>query len=206
MSTATLTQPIPMTLPAPGKVYRLTVDQYDRMVRDGTLSEHDRVELLGGVLVRKMPKNPEHVWAIESLREVLTAGMPAGWHVRKEDPVRIPDYDEPEPDLAIVRGTRAAFRGMHPGPADLDIVAEVGNTTLDADQGVRRERYARAGIPVYWIVNLRDGRVEVYSDPDQAAGQYRNRVDFGSGEQIPVALDGREACRVAVADLLSGRP
>jgi Uma2 family endonuclease len=206
MSTITPTQLMPMTLPSPSHVYRLTVDQYDRMVRDGTLDEHDPVELLGGVLVRKMPQNPEHVWAVDELGEMLAARRSDAWHVRKEHPVRIPDYDEPEPDLAIVRGTRAALRGMHPGPADLYLVVEVGNTTLDDDQGVKKERYALAGIPVYWIVNLRDGLVEVYSDPDQASGQYGAHVDYKPGENVPVIIEGREVTRIAVADLLPRRP
>jgi len=152
-----------------------------------------------------MPKNPEHERAVAEMQEVLTACRSVAWHVRKEAPVRIPDYDEPEPDLAIVRGTRAAFRGKHPGPAGLYLVAEVGNATLD-DEGVRKERYARAGIPVYWIVDLRDGRVQVYTDPDQAVGNYRSRVDYGPGEQAPISIEGQEVCRIAVADLLPKRP
>jgi hypothetical protein len=82
----------------------------------------------------------------------------------------------------------------------------VGDATLDDDQGLKKERYARGGIPIYWTVNLRDGRVEVYSDPDQTTGQYRNRMVFGPGEQAPVVIDGQEVCQVAVADLLPGRP
>jgi Uma2 family endonuclease len=206
MSAIALTQPMPMFLPSPDQVYRLTVDQYDRMVRDGTLTEHDPVELLGGVLVRKMPQNPDHVWAVDELAEALAACQTGDWHVRKEHPVRIPDYDEPEPDLAIVKGARAAFRGRHPGPTDLYQVIEGGNTTVGDDQGVRKERYARAGIPVYWILNLRDGRVEVYTNPDRAVGNYQSRVDYGPGEEAPVHIDGQEVCRIAVADLLPKRP
>jgi Uma2 family endonuclease len=206
MSANTLTQPMPTTLPSPDHVYRLTVDQYDRMVREGTLNEHDPVELLGGVLVRKMRQTPDHVWAVDDLEQALSACQSSAWHVRKGHPVRIPDYDEPEPDLAIVRGTRAALRGKHPGPADLYLVAEVGNTTLDDDQRVKKERYARAGIPVYWIVNLRDGRVEVYTDPDRAVGNYQSRVDYGPGEELPVHIDGQDVGRIAVANLLPKRP
>jgi Uma2 family endonuclease len=183
-------------------VYRLTVDQYDQMVRDGKLAEHERVELLAGVLVRKMPKNPDHVWAVSELGEALAACQSETWHVRKEDPVRIPDYDEPEPDLAVVRGMRSAFRGTHPGPRDLVLVVEVGITSLIDDQGVRLERYARAGIPVYWIVNLRDDRVEIYTDPDQVAGRYQNQMNFGPGDEAPVTIDGQEVARIAVSDLL----
>ena len=200
---STITQPTPITLPSPAGVYRLTVDQYDRMVRDGRLDEHARVELLAGVLVRKMPKNPDHVWAVTEIDEVLNACRSESWHDRKEAPVRISEYDEPEPDLAIVRGTRAAFRGRHPGPGDLALVVEVGSTSLEDDQGVRLDRYARAAIPVYWIVNLRDRRVEVHTDPDQAEGRYGNRVDFGPGEQAPVMIDGQEVGRIPVGDLLA---
>ena len=67
------------------------------------------------------------MWAVDELRgRRLPARQSDAWHVRKEHAVRIPDYDEPELDLAIVRGTRAALRGMHPGPADLYLVVEVG--------------------------------------------------------------------------------
>jgi hypothetical protein len=104
---STVTQPLPITLPSPSDVYRITVDQYDQMVRLGTISEHARVELLGGILVRKVPKNPDHTWAVESLKLLLEAGLPIGWHARQEQPVRIPDYDEPEPPIAVARGTRA---------------------------------------------------------------------------------------------------
>ena len=201
----TLAQPLPITLPLPAEVYRLRVDQYDQMVDCGVISEHEPVELLGGVLVRKMPKNPDHEWAVAELWETLAACQADAWHVRKEAPIRIPDYDEPEPDLAIVRGTRAALRGRHPGPDDLLLVVEVGNTTLADDRGLRKERCARGRIAAYWIVNLRGGRVEVYSDPDPDTGQYGNRVDFGPDAHVPVVINGQEVCRIAVADLLPRR-
>jgi Uma2 family endonuclease len=181
---------------------RITVNEYDRMVESGAIGDDEPVELLGGELVPKMGQKPDNVWAVDYLDQAITAHSLGAWHVRKEHPVRIPDYDEPEPDLAIVKGARAAFRGKHPGPADLYQVIEVGNTTVNNDQGVRRERYARAGIPVYWIVNLRDGRVEVYTDPDRAVGNYQSRVDYGPGEQVPVSIDGQEVCRISMADLL----
>jgi Uma2 family endonuclease len=204
MSTATQTEP--MTLPSPAGVYRLTVDQYDRMVGQGRLSEHEPVELLAGVLVRKMPKNPDHVWAVSEIDEVLTACRTEAWHIRKEDPVRIPDYDEPEPDLAVVRGTRVSLRGRHPGPQDLALVVEVGSSSLDDDRGVRLERYALAGIPVYWIVNLPGGVVEVYTEPDQVNASYKRRADYARGQLVPVIIDGQEVVLIPVASLLLSTP
>lgn len=184
-------------------MFRITVDQYDRMVQDGRLGEHDRVELLAGVLVRRMPKNPDRVWAVAQLSEALAACRAARWHVRKEDPVRIPDYDEPEPDLAVIRGARASFRGRHPGAKDLALVVEVANSSLDDGRGVRLERYARAGIPVYWIVNLRDRQIEIHTKPDPSAGRYGGREIVGSNGEAALRIDGQEVARVRVADLLA---
>jgi len=180
----------------------ITVDEYDRMVESGAIGEDEPVELLGGELVPKMGQNPDHVWSVDYLDQALSVyGAGAAWHVRKEHPVRIPEFDEPEPDVAIVRGPRAAFRGRHPEPADIALITEVGDASLPRDRGDKWIAYGRAGIPVYWIVNLRDRQVEVYTNPDPAGG-YRSRVDYRPGDDVPVIIDGREVCRIAVADLL----
>jgi Uma2 family endonuclease len=202
MSTTTLTQPA-LPLPKPADIYRLTVDQYDRMVEQGVLGEDDPVELLGGILVRKMPKKPGHVIATDELRKRLERMLPAGWHLRKEDPVRIPDYDEPEPDLAIVRGQSRTYARRHPGPGDIALLVEVAETTLSKDRGEKLAAYSRASVPVYWIVNLtrRAGMVEVYTRPTRTRG-YRSCVYYKAGQEITVTIEGREVGRIAVSDLL----
>ena len=184
---------------------RITVDEYDRMVESGAIGEDEPVELLGGELVPKMGQKPDHVWAVDYLDQAITAHSLGAWHVRKEHPVRIPEFDEPEPDIAIVRGAMAALRGRHPEPADIALIIEVGDTSLARDQGDKWTAYGRAGIPVYWIVNLRDGQVEVYTDPDPAGG-YRSRVDYRPGDDVPVVIDGQVVGRIAVTDLLPRRP
>jgi Uma2 family endonuclease len=202
MSTTTLKPPA-LPLPKPAHVYRLTVDQYDRMVAQGVLGEDDPVELLGGILVRKIPKKPGHVIATDELRKRLERMLPAGWHLRKEDPVRIPDYDEPEPDLAIVRGQGRTYAKRHPGPADIALLVEVAETTLAKDRGEKLAAYSRASIPVYWIVNLtrRAGIVKVYTRPTRTRG-YRTCVYYKAGQEIPVTIEAREVGRIAVSDLL----
>src|SRR5262249_62096530 len=101
------------------------------------------------------------------------ARPPAGWSARMEQPVRIPAYDEPEPDISIVRGANADYRSRVPGPADVAMLVEVSDSTLGQDQGLKLAAYARDGIPVYWIVNLVDRQVEVYTRPVKA-GRYRS--------------------------------
>ena len=115
--------------------------------------------------------------------------------------MRIPDYDEPEPDVAIVRGSDADYRHRVPTPADVALLVEVSDSTLDQDRGKKLEAYARAGIPVYWIVNLVDRQVEVYTRPVKA-GRYRSRKDYKPGQQVPVVIAGQQLAPIAVDDIL----
>ena len=196
MSTIAPTQPTSQPDPsASPAVYRFTVDEYERMVLDDP-----RVELIDGYVVRKMGKNPPHSWATKAVLKALVALLPPGWTWRLEQPVRIPEYDEPEPDAAIVRGSDDDYKHRTPGPADIGLLVEVSETTLDRDRGKKLLAYAQGGIPVYWIVNLVDRQVEVYTGP--GPGGYRSRVDFPPGRQIPVVIDGRPLGQVAVDDIL----
>jgi Uma2 family endonuclease len=198
MSTVTAT---PLAIPSdPAEFYRLTVDQYERMVADGTIAEDEPVELLDGILVRTMPKGPRHETAVWRARRRIEREVPEGWHVRSEASVRIPDYNEPQPDVSVVRGDGDAYEGRHPGPGDLGLLVEVAEATLSRDRGEKRANYARAGITAYWIVNLVDDRLEVYSGP--ADGVYPPPAILRRQDSVDLVLDGRLVTRIAVADLL----
>jgi len=151
-----------------------------------------------------MPKKPKHSVITIWLGEELRGQLPPGWHIRQEQPLRIPDYDEPEPDLVLVRGAIMDYAGRHPDPADVALVGEVAETTLDRDQGEKCAAYARGGVPVYWIINLIDNRIEVYTDPNPVYG-YRTRVDYQPGDHVPVVIDTRVCGGIPVPDLLSAR-
>ncbi len=197
MSTITTTQPpAPEPLASPA-LYRITVGEYERMT--GVLDD-PRVELIDGYLVKKMSKKPPHIWAVTAVRKALAALLPAGWSWRKEDPVRIPEFDEPEPDVAIVRGTDEDYRNRIPEPNDVALLVEVTETTQGRDRCEKLAAYARGRIPVYWIVDLIERRVEVYTDP--APDGYARREDFASGSDVPVVIDGVEIGRIAVAAIL----
>ena len=182
-------------------LYRMTVDEYERLVAAGVL-DHPKIELLGGYLVRKMGKKPKHSTRSERLRRLLESGLPlpVGWHIRPEQPVKIPEYDEPEPDLAIVRGEVADYEDRHPEPADVALIVEVADSSLARDQGSKRAAYARGGIPVYWIVNLVDDQVEVYSEP--GAEGYRRSQILKPGQELTVVIGSTEVARIAVAEVL----
>jgi Uma2 family endonuclease len=202
MAISTITS-TPATMPSPfgsPPVHRITVDEYERIIRAGALEYPGKVELIDGYLVDKMGKNPEHSYSATSAHELLSDRLPAGWSARKEEPVRIPDYDEPEPDVSVVRGARADYRHRIPEAADVALLAEVSDSTLGQDRSKKLSAYARAGIPVYWIVNLVDRQVEVYSGA--AAGSYPSPTIYVSGQQIPVTIGGRQLQPIAVDDIL----
>ena len=152
--------------PPPVPVRRFSVDEYHRLIRDGYFDDRERIELLEGWIVPKMTKNPAHDVAIDLGQEVLRGVVPGGWRVRGQSAVTTKD-SEPEPDLAVVRGQVRDYRDRHPGPGDMALVVEVADSSLSRDRGLKLRIYAKAGVPVYWIVNLVDGLVEVYTEPDE---------------------------------------
>ena len=188
-------------LPVP--VGRLSVEKYHEMIRQGILTENDRLELLDGILVRKMTINPPHGSATELIREALDRVLPEGWHLESQRPVTLA-ASEPEPDGMVVRGRVRDYGDRHPSPSEVALVIEVADATLAADRTFKMALYAQAGIAVYWIVNLTDRQIEVYTEPAGAAERpaYAVRRDYGPLDEVPVVIAGQDAGRVAVADLL----
>jgi Uma2 family endonuclease len=153
-----------MAMP-PGPVWRFTVDEYHRMIETGVLGDDDRVELIEGWILPKMPQNPEHMKAIGLLEDALRQTLPTGWCVRSQGPITTRD-SEPEPDVVVARGQRIDYGHRDPGPNDLGLVVEISYTSLTFDRTAKAKMYARAGIGVYWIVNTDVREIEVYSEPE----------------------------------------
>ena len=165
--------------------------------------DREPVELIGGHLVVAEPHGSYHASTLGAAGDALRAALPPGWLVRVQLPVALDDESEPEPDLAVVPGEWTEYRAAHPSrPA---LVVEVSESSLAFDRSEKGSLYARAGIGDYWIVNLVDGVLEVYREPDPDptalyGWRYRvarrlQRVDVVS----PLALP---SVRVGVAALL----
>jgi Uma2 family endonuclease len=202
MSTLTATQPtnsLPDPIWVPSPLYRFTLDQYEAMVASGALSDKDRFHLINGFLVAKMTQNDPHCTADDLCGEALTRVIPAGWYIRASKPIRLPPGSKPEPDRCVVRGTIRDYSRLSPGPADAGLIVEIADSSLLEDRKVAQV-YAASGIPVYWIVNLVDRQVEVYSLPSE--GGYQSSQVLRAGQEVPVVLDGVEVGRIAVADIL----
>ena len=148
---------------APLTVRRWQRVEYERLVDLGAYDEDDAIELIGGQLIVAEPKGSEHATAVDMADDALRSALPAGWMVRVQNPLALDEESAPEPDIAVVRGSRADYRHAHPTrPA---LIIEVAESSLRFDRIEKGSLYARAGIADYWIVNLIDRVVEVYREP-----------------------------------------
>ncbi len=200
MTTATAQ---PVTYGRDAAVARFSVARYQRMIEVGILNAEDKVELLENCVVLKMPKNPPHDGTIDLVKAVLFPALPAGWLLRIQQTIVLSD-SQPEPDFAIVRGSARSYLNRHPGVADSGLLIEVADSSLLRDQRDKTRIYARAGIPCYWIVNLVDQRLEVYTQPSgpTAVPAYGAFLTLQTGDTVPLVLDGNSVGSLAVADLL----
>jgi hypothetical protein len=193
----------PVTYGDAASIARFSVARYQRMIETGILDDNDKVELLEGYVVLKMPRNPTHDGTLDIVGATLRALLPGGWFLRGQQAITLTD-SQPEPDLAAVRGTVRTYVTRHPVPADVGLLVEVADSSLLRDKADKARIYARAGIVCYWIVNLVDRRVEVHTQPSgpTPAPAYASVQAYQPGDLIPLALDGVPVGPVPAADLL----
>jgi len=204
MATLALAQPQPQPAdpPASLRAHRFTVAQYHRLLETGILREHDRVELIQGLIVDKMTHNPPHDGTVLLVQTEVLQLLPGEWVLRIQSAITLTD-SEPEPDLTIARGPRRRYLTAHPRTIDIGQLIEVSDTSLEEDRSIMGPLYAQARIPCYWIVNLKAGQVEVYREPRAGKSPgYRQRQDFGVNASVPLILGGREVGSIPVREIL----
>ncbi len=194
---------LPATYGHDATLARFSAPRYQKMIETGILTPEDKVELLENYVVLKMPKTPPHEGTIDLVKAALAAVIPPGWLLRIQQTIDLSD-SQPEPDVAIVRGMPRSFVSRHPGAMDTALLIEVADSSLLRDQRDKTRIYARASIPHYWVINLVDQRIEVYTQPSGpiALPEYGMSKTYQRGEFVAVILDEVAAGSVAVADLL----
>jgi Uma2 family endonuclease len=193
----------PVTYGLDASIARFSVARYQRMIEVGILTAEDKVELLENYVVLKMPRNPSHDGTIDLFQAALPARIPSGWILRIQQTVVLAD-SQPEPDVALVRGSCRSYLTRHPNPADVGLLIEVADSSLLRDQRDKARIYARGGIPCYWIANLVDQRIEVYTQPSGPSPHltYGSIQTYQPGDAVPLVLDGNPIGTFPVADLL----
>ena len=207
MSTATTTTPTATTVKrhylAQSAFRKFTLAEYHKLIELGVLLDGEPYELLEGNLVHKMSRGTPHDWAVQVLTKRLIRMMSDDWDVRSQCAITLPSGSEPEPDIAVVRG-KISYRDHHPGPTEIGLLVEVSDSSLLIDREDKGSIYAREKIPVYWVVNIVDKVIEVYTQPAGAgeAAAYGQRQDYPVGTAVPVVLDGTTVGSVAVAEVV----
>jgi Uma2 family endonuclease len=192
-----------LRLPIPERPERrFTVQEYLRMIDAGILTKRDKVELIEGRIVEKMPTNAPHEAALQRVLELLQRNCPANWMVRAEATVQF-DSSAPEPDVMVIRGPIDRYDFEHPRARDVLLIIEVSDSTLRADRGEMAQIYAGASIPFYWIVNLRDRRLEVHSNPTgrHEFPAYRVRQDVSDQDTVSLPFPEGPAVVLKVGDM-----
>lgn len=177
-----------------------TVDEYHRMGEAGILREDDRVELIEGELITMTPIGSRHAACVARLVAQMSK-MQAKAIVWVQNPIRLGEHSEPQPDVALLRPRADFYAAFHPSSDAVLLVVEVGETSTAYDRTVKLPIYARVSIPEVWLVDLAEERIEVYR---QSASQgYQDVRTFRRGELLaPLALVDLP---LAVNDTLGGR-
>jgi hypothetical protein len=184
-------------------LWRVSVERYHEMIETGLITKDDRLELIEGFLVEKMSIKPLHAFVTETVRETLAAVIPDGFFVSAQQPITTDD-SEPEPDVLIIHGQRQDFLDHHPGPESVALLVEVADTTLYQDQTWKKRIYARASVSVYWLINLPERQIEVYTQPSGPTNNpaYRQLLTYREDDHIPLFLNETEIATWPVSDLL----
>ena len=178
--------------------HRFSVNDYEEMIEYGILTENDRVELIRGEILDKMPIGNEHASRVKRLNLIFVRQVGDRVIVSVQDPIRLVD-SAPEPDVALLRRVPDFYATVTPRPQDVLLLVEVSDSTLDFDRDIKRPLYAEAGIMEYWIVNLVDDCLEVHRGP-QPDGTYQDVQILRRGQQVE--LVGLPGVIIAVADIL----
>lgn len=164
---------------------KFTVAQYHRMIESGILTDRDQVELLKGEIIEMSPVGWRHAACVDRLTELFVLQLASRAIVRSQNPVRLSDDSEPQPDLALLRRREDFYQTGHPGPEDLFLVVEVSDTTIDFDREVKIPTYAEEGIAEVWLVDLNAQCIEVFQQP--AGNGYQQTQQFRNNQTLSIA-------------------
>jgi Uma2 family endonuclease len=168
---------------------RFTVHEYHRMVDAGILCEDDRVELIRGEVLKMSPIGPRHSAAVLRATQALVRMVGDRAIVGVQGSIRLDEYDEPQPDIYLLRPKDDFYASGHAGPSDIFLIVEMADSSLEYDQTVKMQLYAETGVPEYWIADIRNDAIIAYTA--RSKDGYRTVRTFHRGSTIvPEQLPG----------------
>ena len=164
---------------------KFTVGQYHQMIESGILTDRDRVELIKGEIIEMSPVGRRHAACVDRLTELFVLRLASKVIVRTQNPIRLSDDSEPQPDLALLRRRNDFYEMGHPQPEDIFLVIEVSDTTADFDREIKIPTYAQEGITEAWLVDLDAQVIEIYQQPTAASYQSKQQLHRGQTITVP---------------------
>ena len=166
----------------------ISVEEYYKMAEVGILQPDDKIELLNGEIIKMSPIGSLHAGYVNIIDELLSDALGKKVHVNIQSPVKLGTYSEPEPDLLILKRRKDHYLTRLPRPEDVYLLIEVADSTLDKDREVKAPMYANANIQTYWILNITEQQLEIYTNPVNGKYQQQNIVK-GTDAAIFEALE-----------------
>ena len=163
-----------------------TIDDCDRMSEAGILQPEERVELINGEIIVMRPPGPRHGAAVDGTNRAFVRLLDDEAIVRVQGCVVLHEFAAPLPDIALLALRTDLYAGRNPGPSDVLLIIEVSDSTLEYDSTAKLELYAMAGIPEYWVADLKSNRLMVYSQPQGDA--YSTVRELHRGEIVAPML------------------
>ena len=176
---------------------RFSVKEYYKMADVGIFCEDDRVELIYGEIVQMAAIGSYHAGCVNYLTTAFSRTCHERAVVSVQNPLRLNEESEPQPDIVLLRPRDDFYSRSHPGPEDVLLVVEVSHSTVEYDRNVKVPLYAQALIPELWLTNLEDGYIDAYTEPNTETGSYGKVRRFSDGERIAPLLMPDAALKVS---------
>lgn len=176
------------------KRHTFTTSEYDAMTLAGVFGEDDRVELIEGEIIEMSPIGSDHAGVVNRLTWMLIQRLGDRAIVATQNPIRLGEHSEPQPDVVVAKFRKDFYRSSHPTPDDVLLVVEIADATLAIDRDVKVPLYASAKIAEVWLINLLESSIEVYSKPEGRI--YREKRTAREGETLTLSAFSNVAFNV----------
>jgi Uma2 family endonuclease len=178
--------------------YPITVEMFHVMAEHGAFAPDDRIELIDGEILEMSPIGSRHARVVDFLNDFLSRKLEHDFIIRVQSPIVVGDDSQPQPDIAVLRRRDDFYRDAHPTGSDVALVIEVSDSTVAFDRSRKVPKYAAAGIPETWLIDLESDHVEVHFAPKESA--YGMVKIYLRGEQaVSETMNG---ITLPVADIL----
>jgi Uma2 family endonuclease len=161
--------------------YLISADDYQKMGAIGIFEDKPRVELIDGLIIARSPISHYHNSHVNKINQFFVLTLSGKVIIQPQGSIRLDNYSEPEPDIALLRLKKDFHYHSNPTPKDIYLLIEVSIETLSKDRTIKLKKYAQANIPEYWIVIPKEKKIEVYRKPEN--GAYMQMKTYGKEDE-----------------------